>query len=205
MKIRYSHPGTRATLDPLAERLRARAVARAAKGRHAGPGGGVLRWRCGARRWLDLPPGRARAGLTMADEVLLAFSTFPDAETARASRDNWSRAEAGGVRKYRRTVESIYHWQGKIEEAQEIVVFFKTTSARWDEFQSTLRSLHPYEVPEIVAVPVVDGPARLSPVGCAKLRTVTSELLRRTFRRRNGAKLAMPNFSAGIGDRRARA
>jgi len=37
------------------------------------------------------------------------------------------------------------------------MVFFKTTRERFDELQTTLRSLHPYDVPEIIAVPVVDG------------------------------------------------
>ena len=87
----------------------------------------------------------------MADEVLLAISTFPDAETGAQHRAGAGDAEARRVREHRRPVQSIYHWQGKIEEAQETMVFFKTTSSRFDEFQGTLTSLHPYEVPEIVA------------------------------------------------------
>jgi len=44
-------------------------------------------------------------------------------------------------------VESIYHWRDKIENAQETLVFFKTTAGRYDAFQDKLKSLHPYEVP----------------------------------------------------------
>ena len=44
-----------------------------------------------------------------------------------------------------------------IEEAQETMVFFKTTAARFDQLRSGLRSLHPYHVPELVAFPVADG------------------------------------------------
>lgn len=93
----------------------------------------------------------------MADEVLLAISTFPDAELARrVSRELVERklaacANIGGG------VQSIYHWQGKIEEAQETMVFFKTMRSRFSEFQNALRLLHPYEVPEIVAVRIEDG------------------------------------------------
>ena len=93
----------------------------------------------------------------MADDVLLAISNFPDAETATSIARELVTAKLAACANIGAPVQSIYHWQGKIEEAQEIVVFFKTTSARWDEFQSTLRSLHPYEVPEIVAVPVGIG------------------------------------------------
>ncbi len=54
-------------------------------------------------------------------------------------------------------VHSIYHWEGKLEEAGETMVFFKTTAARLGELQAQLRALHPYEVPEIVALPIADG------------------------------------------------
>ena len=93
----------------------------------------------------------------MEEEVLLAISTFPDADLARrVSRELVERqlaacANIGG------SVESIYRWQGKIEEARETLVFFKTTRSRFEEFQQALRSLHPYEVPEIVAMRIEDG------------------------------------------------
>jgi periplasmic divalent cation tolerance protein len=93
----------------------------------------------------------------MADEILLAISTFPDAELARrvsrqlVERNLAACANIGGA------VESIYHWEGKIEEAQETMVFFKTTRSRFSEFQDALRSMHPYEVPEIVALKIEGG------------------------------------------------
>jgi periplasmic divalent cation tolerance protein len=52
---------------------------------------------------------------------------------------------------------SIYRWKGAIEESSEVVVLLKTTGARWEELKATLPSLHPYEVPELIAVPVVGG------------------------------------------------
>jgi periplasmic divalent cation tolerance protein len=93
----------------------------------------------------------------MADEVLLAISTFPDRQLAlTVSRQLLERklaacANIGGA------VQSIYHWQGRIEEGEETLVFFKTRRSRFEEFQSALRSLHPYEVPEIVAIRLTDG------------------------------------------------
>ncbi|GAA5122788.1 hypothetical protein GCM10023212_20020 [Luteolibacter yonseiensis] len=49
-------------------------------------------------------------------------------------------------------IESIYRWQGRIETASEVLAIFKTTSAVFPAFEQTLMELHPYEVPEIIAI-----------------------------------------------------
>jgi len=54
-------------------------------------------------------------------------------------------------------VESLYHWRGKIETAQEIPVVVKTCSERYPEVEAAIRAGHPYELPEIVAVPITYG------------------------------------------------
>lgn len=93
----------------------------------------------------------------MSDEILLAISTFPDAETATRIARELVTERLAACANIGAPVQSIYHWQGNIEEAQETMVFFKTTAARFPEFQTALRSRHPYEVPEIVALRVADG------------------------------------------------
>ena len=50
------------------------------------------------------------------------------------------------------TVQSIYRWKEKVEEADEAMAFFKTTPERFSSLQARLKSLHPYDVPEIVAL-----------------------------------------------------
>jgi len=58
---------------------------------------------------------------------------------------------------------STYWWQGAVAEEDEVVVVMKTTAARWRELAGMLPALHPYEVPELIALPVVDGlPAYLA-------------------------------------------
>lgn len=52
---------------------------------------------------------------------------------------------------------SVYRWEGAIEQADEVPVMIKTRAARYDEVESAIRSLHPYELPEIIAVPMVRG------------------------------------------------
>ena len=55
------------------------------------------------------------------------------------------------------SIESIYRWKGKLETGTEALVFFKVSEDRQSDFQNKLRSLHPYEVPEIVFVPISGG------------------------------------------------
>ena len=93
----------------------------------------------------------------MAEEVLLAISTFPDAELARSVSRQLVEQKLAACANIGSTVQSIYHWQGKIEEGAETIVFFKTTRDRFHEFARVLQSLHPYEVPEIVAVRIEEG------------------------------------------------
>lgn len=52
---------------------------------------------------------------------------------------------------------SIYRWQGKIETAGEVPLMIKTRAAIYDEVESLVKSLHPYELPEILAVSVEGG------------------------------------------------
>ena len=54
-------------------------------------------------------------------------------------------------------VESVYRWQGKVERATEWYCHLKTTLAAAPGLRQRIRELHPYETPEIVAVPLVDG------------------------------------------------
>ena len=54
-------------------------------------------------------------------------------------------------------VQSIYAWQGQICEQPEQLLMIKTTPARYEALEMRLKALHPYEIPEIIAIPVVAG------------------------------------------------
>jgi len=54
-------------------------------------------------------------------------------------------------------VRSVYRWREAIEEANEVTLLIKSTQACYQELEAAIRALHPYEVPEIVAVPLVAG------------------------------------------------
>jgi periplasmic divalent cation tolerance protein len=93
----------------------------------------------------------------MADEILLVLSTFPDAETASRIAEQLVTEHFVACANILPSEQSIYEWQGKLEKSDETLVFFKTTSARWPELQAKLKTIHPYEVPEIVAMRISDG------------------------------------------------
>src|SRR4051812_40042183 len=54
-------------------------------------------------------------------------------------------------------VRSLYRWQGKIADEREVLVLLKTRSARIEQLQSAFRELHPYKVPELLALSVDSG------------------------------------------------
>jgi periplasmic divalent cation tolerance protein len=54
-------------------------------------------------------------------------------------------------------VESMYHWRGQIETAQEVPVFIKTRAALYPRVEAAIRANHSYELPEILAVPFSHG------------------------------------------------
>ena len=95
--------------------------------------------------------------LTMAEKIVLILSTFPDRETAHRISNQLVTEKFAACANILPAVESIYRWKDKIETGSEILVFFKLSEDRQSAFQEKLRSLHPYEVPEMIFVPVSSG------------------------------------------------
>ena len=93
----------------------------------------------------------------MEERVLLALSTFPDAEIARRISNQLVSEHFAACANILPSVESIYRWKDKIESGNETLVLFKVSEVRQAAFQDKLRSLHPYDVPEIIFVPVTGG------------------------------------------------
>jgi periplasmic divalent cation tolerance protein len=93
----------------------------------------------------------------MADQIVLALSTFPDRETAQRISNQLITEKFATCANILPPVESIYRWKEKIETGNETLVFFKLSEGRQSAFQEKLRSLHPYEVPEIIFLPISTG------------------------------------------------
>ncbi len=94
----------------------------------------------------------------MSTEALLVFTTFPDAGKAReVGRALVAEKLAACVNVLIAPVASIYTWQGKLEENDETLALIKTTHAAYPKLADRLRALHPYEVPEIIAIEIAAG------------------------------------------------
>ena len=56
-------------------------------------------------------------------------------------------------------IESVYHWEGNVERSAEILLLAKTTEANFNALEAMVRSLHSYETPEIIALPITAASA----------------------------------------------
>ena len=93
----------------------------------------------------------------MIDNVLLVLTNCPDVEVAdRIARTIVEQRLAACVNRLA-PVESVYRWQGALERVTEVPLLIKTTRERYAEIEQAIRALHPYEVPEIIAMPVSAG------------------------------------------------
>ena len=93
----------------------------------------------------------------MADEIRLAFCTFPDVDTARRVAREIVELRLAACGNVLPQIHSVYRWQGQVESAEESLAIFKLSASCYPEFEAKLRSLHPYEVPEIIACPIDQG------------------------------------------------
>ena len=93
----------------------------------------------------------------MPERIYLALSTFPDRDTAQRISNQLVSEKYAACANILPSIESIYRWKGKIESGNETLVFFKLSEDRQSAFQRKLRSLHPYEVPEIISIPISNG------------------------------------------------
>jgi periplasmic divalent cation tolerance protein len=95
--------------------------------------------------------------LSAMQQPLLVITNVPDAPTAESIARQLVEQGLAACVNVMPHVRSIYRWQGAIEEAVEVTLLIKTTDARYAELESAIKAAHPYEVPEIIAVPVATG------------------------------------------------
>jgi periplasmic divalent cation tolerance protein len=93
------------------------------------------------------------------EQFVVAFSTFPDVETARKISRELVDSALVACASIIPVLESIYYWNEKVETSTESLAIFKLTAARYSEFESRLCALHPYDVPEVVRLNIGGGSA----------------------------------------------
>lgn len=93
----------------------------------------------------------------MAEEALLVLTTFPDIDCARRVVQTLVEEYLIACGNIIPGVESIYRWRGAVEANNEVMAILKTEVAQYQTLEVRLTQLHPYEVPECLAIPVSEG------------------------------------------------
>ena len=86
-------------------------------------------------------------------DILIVLCTFPNPDIARQIGTVLVEAQLAACVNLCPGIRSIYRWQGKVESEEEVLAIIKTTRACYDALEAKLKELHPYEVPEIIALP----------------------------------------------------
>jgi len=96
----------------------------------------------------------------MTDKVVVLVTCGSAKEARRIARAVVEQKLAACVNVLDARVESVYRWKGKVESAKEFLLLIKTSRRRLPALQKKIQQLHSYDVPEIVALPIVAGSRR---------------------------------------------
>lgn len=92
-----------------------------------------------------------------ATDAVIVLTSLPDRETALKLARTLVEKRLAACVSVLAECTSVYRWKGVLETAQEVPVQIKIRSALYPEVEAAIRAHHPYELPEILAVPVVRG------------------------------------------------
>lgn len=95
--------------------------------------------------------------MTVPAHPLIVITHLPDEAAARILATQLIEQHLAACINLMPPCRSIYHWRGTVEESTEIPLFIKTSTARYAALESAIRTHHPYELPEIVAIPITTG------------------------------------------------
>ena len=94
----------------------------------------------------------------MTDKIIV-FSACGSAEEAKKLARHLVETRAAACVNVIPGIYSVFHWEGKLDEASEWMLIIKSTRERLEALKAELRKMHSYLVPEVVAMPIVDGSA----------------------------------------------
>ncbi len=90
-------------------------------------------------------------------EPILVITNLPDQDSARRVGEALITGRLAACVNILAPCTSIYRWRGQVETAQEIPLLIKTLDSHYGKVEATIRQHHPYELPEIIAVPISAG------------------------------------------------
>jgi len=89
--------------------------------------------------------------------ALLVLTNCPDEATANALALAVLEDKLAACVNLLPSIQSVYRWRGAIESAVEIPLLIKSTAANYPALEAKIREIHPYDVPEIIALPITHG------------------------------------------------
>jgi periplasmic divalent cation tolerance protein len=95
--------------------------------------------------------------MTTKSEFIFIYTTVPDEGTAKAIAANLVNEKLAACVNIYPPMTSVYEWEGKLETAAEVACLIKTRKALTEDAMATLRKHHPYDVPAMLVLPIVDG------------------------------------------------
>src|SRR5262245_1724644 len=90
-------------------------------------------------------------------DMLVVLVTMPDRERALAMAQLLVAERLAACVNVTGEIRSVYRWQDKVQEDPEVLCVIKTTQAGFEALRARVVSLHPYEVPEVIALPIARG------------------------------------------------
>lgn len=90
-------------------------------------------------------------------ETLLVITTLPDAESAERLAASLVEGGLAACVNIGPPVSSVYRWEGQLQRGTERMLTIKTTAARYAELEQAIVDGHPYELPEVIALPIAEG------------------------------------------------
>jgi len=90
-------------------------------------------------------------------DVLVVMTNTPDVDVARKIAADLLKKKLAACVNIVSGCESHYFWKGELKQATEFQLQIKTTVSRYTQIEASIRALHPYDVPEIIAIPVSKG------------------------------------------------
>jgi len=102
-------------------------------------------------------PTTTRQAKTHDYDYQLVLTTFPDAAAAQRLAHALVSERLAACVSILPVAQSVYLWKGRVESATEQLLVIKSMTRAYRDIQKRILELHPYELPEVIAVPVTDG------------------------------------------------
>lgn len=95
--------------------------------------------------------------MSRAEEFILVITNLPDGPSAQSLAESLVMGRLAACVNILAPCRSVYRWNGALESAEEVPLLIKATRAGYAALEAAIQAAHPYEIPEIIALPVVAG------------------------------------------------